>query len=78
MNCFKCDIFVFKNFSKIFWEYVKMENSNYKNKNIETKYLSNMRKNQFLIKNGLLELEKYFTQLKDIQLKGRESKLKER
>ena len=55
-----------------------MENSNYKNKNIETKYLSNMRKNQFLIKNGLLELEKYFTQLKDIQLKGRESKLKER
>ena len=33
-----------------------MENSNYKTENIETKYLNNMQKNQFLkIKNSLLE-----------------------
>ena len=36
-----------------------MENPNYKNENIERKYLNNMRKNQFLkIRNSLLELEK--------------------
>ena len=34
-----------------------MENLNYKNKNTDTKYLKNMRKNQFLkVKNSLLEL----------------------
>ena len=34
-----------------------MENSNYKNKTIETKYLNNMQKKQFLkVKNSLLEL----------------------
>ena len=34
-----------------------MENPSYKNKNIEKKYLSNMRKNQFLkVKNILIEL----------------------
>ena len=33
-----------------------MENSSYKNENIETKYLKNMRKNHFLkVKNSLLE-----------------------
>ena len=33
-----------------------MENLNYKNENVERKYLKNMRKNQFLkIKNGFLE-----------------------
>ena len=36
---FRYNIFVFKYFSKIFREYIRMENSNYKNKNIETKYL---------------------------------------
>ena len=42
-----------------------MENPNYKNENIETKYLSNMRKNQLLkIKNSLLEFEKYFIELR--------------
>ena len=36
-----------------------MENVNYKNENIERKYLHNMRKNQFLkVKNSLLELKK--------------------
>ena len=35
----------------------KMENPNYKNENIERKYLNNMRKNQLLkVKNSLLEL----------------------
>ena len=38
-----------------------MENENYKNKNIDGKYLNNMQKKQFLkIKNSLLELEKIF------------------
>ena len=50
-----------------------MENSNQKNRNIETKHLNNMQTNQFLkVYNSLLELEKYF-----IELKGRESKDKE-
>ena len=30
LNCFKYNIFVFKNFSKDFREYIKMENPNYK------------------------------------------------
>ena len=34
-----------------------MKNLNYKNKNIETKYLNSIRKNRFLkVKNSLLEL----------------------
>ena len=38
-----------------------MENVNYSNKNIERKYLNNMRKNQFLkVENSLSELEKIF------------------
>ena len=42
-----------------------MENSSYKNRNIERKYLNNMQKNQFLrVKNSLLELEKDFIELK--------------
>ena len=50
-----------------------MENLNYKNENIERKYLKNMRKNQFLkVKNSHLELEKDFIELKDRQLKDRE------
>ena len=36
-----------------------MENSNYKNENLETKYLNNVQKNQSLnAKNNLLELKK--------------------
>ena len=43
-----------------------MENSNYENENIETKYLNNMQENQFLkIKNCLLELETSLIELKD-------------
>ena len=49
-----------------------MENSNYKNIYIETKYLNNMRKNQFLkVKNSLLELGIYFIELKDRESKDR-------
>ena len=49
-----------------------MENSNWKNIYIETKYLNNMRKNQFLkVKNSLLELDIYFMELKDRESKDR-------
>ena len=49
-----------------------MENPNYKNENIETKYLNNMRKNQFLkLKSSLLELKKDFIELKDREWKDR-------
>ena len=54
-----------------------MGNANYKNNNIERKYLKVMQKNQFLkAKNGLLELEKDSIKLKDIGLKDREVKTK--
>ena len=44
-----------------------MEHPNYKNENIERKYLTSTQKNQFLkVKNNLLELEKDFIELKDI------------
>ena len=56
-----------------------MENLNYKNENIETKYFNNMRKNRFLkVKNSILELEKHFITLKDRELKDNKVKLKER
>ena len=43
-----------------------MENPNHKNENTETKYLSNMQKNQILkVKNSFLELEKDFIELND-------------
>ena len=48
-----------QNFSKNFCEYITMENLDYKNENIERKYLENMQDNQFLkVKHSLLELEK--------------------
>ena len=54
-----------------------MENLNYKNENIERKYLKNKRKNQFLkVNNSLLELEKDFIELKDRSLKDRVVKFK--
>ena len=54
-----------------------MKNPNYKNKNIEEKYLNNMQKNQFLnVKNSLLELEKDFIELKDRVLKNTDVKIK--
>ena len=63
--------------SKYLFQNKSMENRNYKNGNTERKYLNITRKNQFLkVKNSLLEFEKDFIDLKDIELKYRE--LKER
>ena len=43
-----------------------MEYSNFKNENIEKKYLNNMQKSRFLkVNNSLLELKKAFIELKD-------------
>ena len=59
------------------FKYIRMKNLNYKNENIERKYLKNIQKNQFLrVKNNLLELEKDFIELKDRELKDREIKIK--
>ena len=50
---------------------------NYKDENIERKFLKVMQKKQFLkVKNSILELEKEFIELKDIELKDREVKIK--
>ena len=73
MNHLKHLFFVSKNL----FQNKSMENRNYKNGNTERKYLNITRKNQFLkVKNSLLEFEKDFIDLKDIELKYRE--LKER
>ena len=54
-----------------------MENLNYKNENIERKYLKYMQKNKFLkIDDNVLELEKKFVELKGRELKDREVKTK--
>ena len=54
-----------------------MKSSIYKNDNIGRKYLNNMQKDQFLkLKNSLLELEKYFAELKVSKLKEREEEIK--
>ena len=56
---------------------MRMENPSYKNKNMESKYLNNVRNNQFLkVKNSLLELEKYNIELKDKEFKDREVRIK--
>ena len=54
-----------------------MENPNYKNQNIERKFLKSTNfLNQFLkVKNSILELEKDFIELKDRDLKDREVKI---
>ena len=47
-----------------------MEYPRYKSENIERKYLNNMQKNKFLkVKNSLLELENYFIEFKDREIK---------
>ena len=54
-----------------------MEKQYYKNGNIERKYLENMQNRQFSkLKISLLELEKHFTELRDIELKDRKEKIK--
>ena len=62
--------------SKIFREYKRMKNLDCKNKKVDTKYLTNIKKNQFLkVNNSLLELGKYVMELKDRELKDREEKI---
>ena len=59
-------------FSKVSCEYIRMENLDYENENIERRYLENMRNYQLLkIKNSLLELEKDFIGLMNRELKDR-------
>ena len=54
-----------------------MESPNYINENTERGCLKILRKSQFKrSKNSLLELEKDFIELKDLELKDREVKLK--
>ena len=53
-----------------------MENLDYKNKKFDRKYLKNRQNNQFLkVKNSLLELEKFFMEVKHRKLKNREEKI---
>ena len=42
LNCFKYNVLGFQKFSKNVCEYIRVENLNYKNKDIERKYLENM------------------------------------
>ena len=52
---------ILNNFSAI-----RMENLKYQSKNTEKKYLNNLQETQFLkVKNSLLQLEKYFIELKE-------------
>ena len=61
-----------ESFSEKIYEYIRMDNLNYENENIERKYFKNMQKSKFLkLKNILLELEK-----KIVELKRREVKVK--
>ena len=54
-----------------------MENRSIKMKVSREKYLKHTLSNQFLnVKNSLLWLEKDFIELKDIELKDRETKIK--
>ena len=54
-----------------------IENPSYELENILKRFVKNMRKNQFLkVMNNLLELEKDFIKMKDIDLLDREVKIK--
>ena len=64
---------VFKNFSTNFRECIR----NIRIENIERKFLKNMQKNQSLkAKNSLLELGRYFIELKDRVVEDRGGKIK--
>ena len=67
-------VFVFIKFSKYFREYIRMVNQDYKNRNIEKKYLENVRNKQFWkVTNSLFELEKDFIGLNGRALKDRKN-----
>ena len=64
-------------FLEFFYEYIRIENLNYKSKNLERKYLNNMWNNQLVkVKINLLELGNNYIQLKDGALKDREINIK--
>ena len=53
----------------------KLKHWNYNNENNDTIYLNKMQETWFLkVKNGLLELEKYFIEMKDREIKDRKLK----
>ena len=57
--------------------YVRAENQTIRMKVLREKYLRNYLNNQFLkVRNNLLELQKDFIELNDIELKDREIKIK--
>ena len=61
----------------VFFFFLNIKNSSYKNENIETKYLNNMRNSQFLkVRNSLFGLEKDFIRLKDREIKDRDLRIK--
>ena len=69
-------IVLFKSFKNFLW-IIRVKDPNYKNKNIEIEHLSNLVKKKFFkVRNSLLESEKYFTELKEKDLKDRELKIK--
>ena len=77
MNCFKYNIFVFKTFYKNVREYIRIKNPNYENENIKRKYLSNVQRNKILkVKSIPLELENYFLEIEERDLKDGERKVK--
>ena len=77
MNCFKYNIFVFKTFYKNFREYIRTKNPNYKNEIIKRKYLSNVQRNKLLkVKSIPLELDNYFLEIEERDLKYGERKVK--
>ena len=51
-----------------------MENSNYKNENSETKYLNNMRKDQFLKVKNSLRIRKRFYRIERQKIKRQKQK----
>ena len=51
-----------------------MENSNYKNENSETKYLNNMRKDQFLKVKNSLRIRKRFYGIERQKIKRQKQK----
>ena len=71
-------IFSFKFFKlKFVLIYVRAENQTIRMKVLREKYLRNYLNNQFLkVRNNLLELQKDFIELNDIELKDREIKIK--
>ena len=68
----KYKFFVFINFPQTFREYLRMETQAIRMRMLREKYLKNMPNNQSL------RAKKYFIELKHIELKDKEEKIKER